>query len=104
MVTVPIRVPGTVGENVTENAHIAPLASCVPHPFCVKLKSPANANCNPASVVAPALLTVTVCAGLVKPTVSAPKLSTVGLAIIEPACIPFPVSGTTAGATPAESL
>jgi hypothetical protein len=50
------------------------------------------------------LLTVTVCAGLVNPTVTEPKLTTAGLAIIDPAEIPFPVSGTTAGVTPAESV
>jgi hypothetical protein len=50
------------------------------------------------------LLTVTVCAGLVNPTVIVPKLTTAGLAIIDPAGIPFPVSGTTTGATPEESV
>jgi hypothetical protein len=104
IVTEPMRVPGTVGENVTVNEHIAPLPNCVLQPFCCRLKSPAIENCKPASTVAPELLTVTVCAGLVRPTVTAPKLTTAGFTIIEPAGIPFPVNGTTAGATPTEVL
>jgi hypothetical protein len=48
------------------------------------------------------LVTVTVCGALVPPTSNVPKLTTAGLTVIDPAGIPFPVSGTVAAATPAE--
>src|SRR5580658_6201461 len=37
IVTVPILVPGAEGENAAVKVHIAPLVSCVPHPFCARL-------------------------------------------------------------------
>jgi hypothetical protein len=35
-VTEPIRVPGAPGENETMKPQLAPLANCVPQPFCDK--------------------------------------------------------------------
>jgi len=48
------------------------------------------------------LVRVTVCAGPVSPTVTAPKLATIGLAVKAPAGIPSPTSETTPGVTPKE--
>lgn len=42
IVTDPIRVPGTEGENVTVNVHIAPFPSCAPQLLPGRPKSPAS--------------------------------------------------------------
>lgn len=77
IVTVPVRVPAVVGVKVTEIVQLAPAATLVPQ-LCVSAKSPEAAIDAMVRAALPELVSFTVCAALVVPSVCEAKVRLVG--------------------------
>jgi len=103
-VTAPRVVPFTVGLNVTPAVHAIPAASTLPHgalPFPLTPYSPLATS--PRLTVDPVLLvTVIVCAALVVPTFTLPKLINSGDTVI--GATPVPPTPITCGELAALSV
>ena len=90
MVTTPVREPVWVGANVTSMEQLAPLITACPRHLAVSLsvsaKSPLALIEVISSGLAPALVSTTVCALLVVPSASLPKVSDAGdaVSVVEP--------------------
>src|SRR6185503_10058317 len=105
MVSVPVRPPPADGAKATPTVQLAPAARLAPQPLDWIANS-ALVLVMPVSVVVavPGLLTVTVCAALVMPTVTVPKSRLAGAdAIAGPEIVPLPERGT-ATSPPNESV
>ena len=111
IVTLALRLPVAVGENVTLSVQVAPAASVLglSGQVFVCAKSPALAPLTPMLLIVnaavPLLVSVTDFAALVVPTSWLPKLSDVGLSVTPGAGVtPVPLSATLCGLPPASSL
>src|SRR5689334_2313712 len=91
-VTLPVRVPAEVGLKVTVTVHEAPTA--IDEQLLVCAKSPPAVTLETVAAVVPVLLTVTVCAALVEPTMAPANERLDGLADrMGPGATPLPESG-----------
>ena len=72
-VSVPVRAPTAVGENVTPTVHVAPTASPVPHVLLATVKSPVAAILLKLRDTFWRFVNVTVFAALVLPTAAVPR-------------------------------
>ena len=93
IVTLPVRVPDVVGVNLTVTVQEAPTARV--EQLLVWLKSPLAVTPETVAEVVPELVTVTVCAEDVLPTIVPAKVRLHGLGFrIGPGATPVPDSGT----------
>jgi hypothetical protein len=95
----PVRVPAAVGLNVIWKVQGVPSTAMLGHCAVVApAKSPVVAMLLNVTATPPVLDAVTVCAGLVVPTVWLGKVSDVGIIVIVPVCVaPVPVRPTACG-------
>jgi hypothetical protein len=107
IVSVPVRFPVAVGVKVTEMAHVAPVATLLPH-VCVSAKSPDVLMDVMESAAVPEFVSVMVCATLVEPSVCEAKVRLVGESVTAGAAtaggVPVPLKATVCGESPALSV
>lgn len=99
IVTAPLRVPVAVGVNLTLILQLDPTVTDEPH-VVVREKLPLAAMLLIFSAAVPVFLNVTLCEGLVVPTVCEPKLKLVDDRLTTGA-VPMPVRLTVCGLPPA---
>jgi hypothetical protein len=94
-VSVPVRLPLTVGRNVTVAVHEAPAAIDVPHVLVCE-KSPETVTDDTVAATVPLFVTVTFCVALADPTLVDGNVNDVGLAasVAVLDCAPVPDSET----------
>jgi hypothetical protein len=103
MVSVPVRVPKTVGENITVTVQLFPAAINDVH-VVVSAKSPEIDTPLLVTDVVPVFLTVTAIPPLVVPVACCENVRLVGETVtVPPATVPVSVSVTTCGLFKAES-
>ena len=95
IVTAPVRVPVAVGVNLTLILQLDPTVTDEPH-VLVREKSPLAAMLLIFSAAVPVFLNVTLCEGLVVPTVCEPKLKLVDDRLTT-GSVPMPVRLTVCG-------
>jgi hypothetical protein len=97
-----VAVPVAVGENDTPTVQLVPAASDPVHVYCVQLNPWLTPTESTEAAYALVLLMVTVCAALVPPCATAPKLNVAGLMFRPDAVCPVPLSPTSTAATPGD--
>src|SRR5260370_18327400 len=99
-VKVPVRVPDAVGLNATDTVQEPPTATAVQ--LLVWLKSPVTATFETVAELVPELVTVTVCAAAVEPTIVPGKDRLAGAAFSPgPGAVPAPGGLPVLGTPPA---